>query len=183
MPRVKILHSIAVGKGCTLRLCTDLDAPDNSIEQYFTEFTYDAEPDSVPFEVLAHWHKNHDEIMLVLEGRIAITIEGKTIIATANDGPITIPRWKWHSIKSLKGERVVIRERTNPGGSFKPQFFYDLFSRGIPPPALHSLRSFYDGDGYISLPGNIKLIDQIVSIFLGLVAKTLLFFDRKPRHF
>lgn len=42
------------------------------------------------------------------------------------------------------------------------RFFNDLLDNGSPG-FLHTLRVFYDGDTYISLPGNFKFVDQIVS--------------------
>ncbi len=44
------------------------------------------------------------------------------------------------------------------------RFFNDLLSQGPDVKIPHALRVFWDGDTYPSLPGNIKLLDQIVRI-------------------
>lgn len=63
--------------------------------------------------------KYHDEIITVHEGRLRITLENKEHIVTADDGGFLIPRWHKHSMGGFKGEKLVVREETIPGGMFK----------------------------------------------------------------
>lgn len=57
--------------------------------------------------------------MRVIEGRLEMTIENKTRIVTPSDGQLFIARGQVHGLKSFKGERVVIEERTSPPGDYK----------------------------------------------------------------
>lgn len=57
--------------------------------------------------------------MLVIEGRMEVTVEGKTRIVTPSDGQLFIARGQVHSLKGFKGERMVVEERTSPPGDYK----------------------------------------------------------------
>lgn len=57
--------------------------------------------------------------MRVIEGRLEMTVEDKTRIVTPGDGQLFIARRQIHGLKSFKGERVVIEERTSPSGDYK----------------------------------------------------------------
>lgn len=43
------------------------------------------------------------------------------------------------------------------------RFFNDILSEGKLPGFWHVMRSFYDGDTYAALPGNLGIVDQAVS--------------------
>jgi mannose-6-phosphate isomerase-like protein (cupin superfamily) len=151
---------------------TDESKPKDSVDYQWSEVTYDGKPDSWVPEIGAHWHKHHDEIMEVLEGRVEFTLDGKAVILKPGDDPITIPRWHTHSFRFFKGEPSVFSERTNPTGDFKMDFFEDLLDTGKID-MLGALRAFYNGDTYIALPFGIKAIDQVVTLGLGAVVAWL----------
>jgi quercetin dioxygenase-like cupin family protein len=48
----------------------------------------------------------HDEVMEVLSGKMKFFIEGREIIASAGDVPLTIPRGTVHGFTVIKGEPV-----------------------------------------------------------------------------
>lgn len=104
----------------------------------------------------------HDEVMEVLDGRMKFFVGGKEIIVSAGDEPLIIPRGTVHGFTVIEGEKVSFTEKTVPSGNFKALFFQDMFQAGYPG-LLMALRAFYDGDTYVALPGNIKILDQIVS--------------------
>lgn len=109
----------------------------------------------------------HDEVMEVLNGRMKFYVNGKEIIGSAGDEPLIIPRWTVHGFAVFEGEKVTFTEKTVPSGDYKALFFQDIFQAGSPG-LLMALRAFYDGDTYIALPGNIKILDQIVSSYYPL---------------
>lgn len=57
--------------------------------------------------------------MRVIEGRLEVNIDGKTRIVTPSDGQVLITRGQVHSLRSFKGERMVLEERTSPPGDYK----------------------------------------------------------------
>jgi len=101
--------------------------------------------------------------MEVLSGRLKFYVEGKEIILSEGDPPLTIRRGTVHGFAVIKGESMSFKEKTNPAGEFKHLFFQHIFQGGSSPTFALVIRAFYDGDTYISLPGNIKLLDRIVS--------------------
>ncbi|RDW91605.1 hypothetical protein BP5796_02770 [Coleophoma crateriformis] len=143
---------------------------ENDIDRHWTEVTYDGELDSEVLVVPTHWHKHHDELMEVLEGRLKIYLDGKEHIVAAGDPPMLIPRRHRHGLSVIKGERVRVTERTIPAGEFKALFFQDMFQAGSPS-ILTVFRASYDGDGYISLPGNIQLLDEVFITVVGFISK------------
>lgn len=48
-----------------------------------------------------------------------VTLDGEKIIVKAGDPSILVARRIVHSIKSFEGERLVFRERPDPGGLHK----------------------------------------------------------------
>lgn len=146
----------------------DESKPKDSIDYRWSEVSYDGKPDSWVPEIGAHWHKHHDEFMEVLSGRVSFTLDGKTIILKPGDDPIKIPRLHIHSFKFFKGEPSVFTERTDPVGEFKMDFFEDLLDTGEID-MLRAFRAFYQGDTYIALPGNFRLLDQAFTIGVGAI--------------
>ena len=133
---------------------------------HWSELRYDGKPESDVPEVPPHWHKLHDEHMLVTQGHVEFTSNGKTIIGNAGDEMITIPRMITHGFKVLKGEPTILHEYTTPPGDFKETFFEDLLDEGRMT-MLAALRAAYNGDTYFSLPGGFKWVDQAVTLGLG----------------
>lgn len=60
--------------------------------------------------------------MRVIEGRLEITIEDQTRTVTPGDGQVFIAKRQVHGLKSFKGERVVLEERTSPPGDYKARY-------------------------------------------------------------
>ncbi|KAI1498338.1 hypothetical protein F5X99DRAFT_393779 [Biscogniauxia marginata] len=180
MSKPQLLKEMPLGKGCKIGLYMDPEAPIDSIDRFWSEVEYDGKPDSDLFTIPKHWHKYHDEIFVLKKGRGAVTVEGKTTILEAGGEPLLIPRWNVHSFTSFKGEAMTLKERTDPTGEHKALFFNDLYSQGVVIGLLHMLRTFFDGDTYPSLPGNIKIVDQAFMSVFGVLAKLVAVSDRKP---
>lgn len=130
--------------------------------------------------------------MRVIEGRLEVTLEGKTFVVTPSDGQVLIPKGQAHSLKSFKGERMVFEERTAPPGDYKARsdylwatakrralrntpsdadkiarFFNDLLSQPLDEnfngSFWHTMRAFYDGDTYPNLGLYFRFFDVAVS--------------------
>ena len=129
-----------------------------STEHRWTEVIYDALPDSWVPSVPAHWHKNHDEYVQVLTGRMELIVNGKSTIVKAGDPPIFIERLHVHASNFFKGEATTVKESTNPAGDFKAVFFENLLDDGTLN-MVSMLRACYDGDTYLSLPGGLQWMD------------------------
>ncbi|RFU34708.1 hypothetical protein B7463_g1637, partial [Scytalidium lignicola] len=121
----------------------------------------------------------YDEVMEVIHGRAKFFVSGKEIILNAGDEPLVIPRGTVHGFTVMKGEKVTFLEKTVPSGDYKALFFQDMFQAGTPG-LLMALRVFYDGDTYISLPGNVKIFEQVFMSVFGFIAKG--FVPAKPKY-
>jgi hypothetical protein len=69
-------------------------------------------------------------------------------------------------------------EKTVPNGELKGLFFADLFQEGKPPGFLLAMRSYYEGDGYVPLPGNMRWLDELFVNVVGFIAT--FFAPKKP---
>ncbi|MCJ1401130.1 hypothetical protein MMC11_004342 [Xylographa trunciseda] len=173
------LMPIAMTKGSNMRIFIDHSKPEDSPEHNWVEVTYDGKEDSVVLAVPGHWHKEHDEIVEVLEGRMIFYLDGKELVTSAGDPPILIRRGHIHGFTVIKGERVRATERTVPAGTFKALFFQDMFQDGKGLPGfLLAMRASYDGDMYTSLPGGFKTLDYLFTAVVGSLAKP--FVPAKP---
>ncbi|KAF7319270.1 Cupin-2 domain-containing protein [Mycena chlorophos] len=171
------LKTLKLGKGSELRLFHDDSQPEDSLMRWYTEAVADGEPTSEAVYIPAHWHRNHSEHMSVLEGRIEATIDGRTKLMRAGD-EFVIPRLAVHGFKGFKGERLVIRERADPGGDYKVLFFNDVFSSDSPFAFWHTMRAFYDGDTYPAMGLYFRFFDIAFVTIFGGIAK--LFDSKKP---
>ncbi|KAI1743395.1 hypothetical protein F4680DRAFT_410026 [Xylaria scruposa] len=166
MGSFKVLKTLQMGKGIALRLIENEEAPEDSIDRYFSEATCTGEE---PINILAHWHKKHAEQLTVIEGRVKVTLDGEEHIVKAGDPPVLVARRVVHSIQSFKGETTVVQERPIPGGNYKLMFFNDMLGKGVSPGFWHLMRVFYDGDGYIVLPLYFRVFDEIfITVFGGI---------------
>ncbi|KAL4882810.1 hypothetical protein BJY04DRAFT_35223 [Aspergillus karnatakaensis] len=169
------LPSRPLGPGCELRFFTK---PDDTLpppsRQYYTETTYDGAADSQLLEIPLHWHKHHDEYMQIISGSAHLTLDNHTTLLQAGShDPIFIPRRHRHGLKCLPGVPMVMREWTTPNGMFKEWFFRDTFKFGNPPPVLHALRAFWDGDTYLALPVGVRVLDEAFMLVFGGLAKMI----------
>ncbi|KAH8821367.1 hypothetical protein F5884DRAFT_767545 [Xylogone sp. PMI_703] len=169
-PQVEELMPLKLGNGCHMRIFIDHDKSVDELGYNWAETTYDGKEESDVLAVPNHWHKLHDEVMEVTDGRMKFFVNGKEIIAKAGDEPLVIPRGAVHGFTVVKGEKVTFVEKTVPSGEYKAFFFQDMFQAGTPG-LLMALRVFYDGDTYVALPGNIKLLDQVFMTIFGFIAK------------
>lgn len=48
-----------------------------------------------------------------------MSLDGEKIVAHAGDPTVLIPPRVVHSMKGFKGERLVFREKVDPGGEYK----------------------------------------------------------------
>ncbi|KAI1302214.1 hypothetical protein F5Y03DRAFT_396557 [Xylaria venustula] len=166
MSSIKVLKSLTLGKGLVLNILEDESAPQDSVDRYFSELTSTGEE---LFKVQPHWHKDHAEYITVVEGRLKVTLNGKEVIVKLGDPSVLVARRVVHSLETFKGERAVIQERPSPGGICKALFFNDLLSKGATPGFWHSMRAFYDGDGYVVLPLYFRFFDEVfVKVFGGI---------------
>ena len=55
----------------------------------------------------------------MVEGRMEITLSGKTSILKAGDAAVLVPRRAVHSVKGFKGEKLIFREKPDPAGIYK----------------------------------------------------------------
>jgi mannose-6-phosphate isomerase-like protein (cupin superfamily) len=55
----------------------------------------------------------------VVEGRVEITLNGKTTAVKAGDPAVLVPRRAVHSVKGFKGEKLIFREKPDPAGIYK----------------------------------------------------------------
>ncbi|KAF2490993.1 hypothetical protein BU16DRAFT_530568 [Lophium mytilinum] len=154
-----------------MKVMVDDSKPDGHIDRCWTETTYDGKPGSMKLEVPGHWHKYHDEYMEVLRGRMTLYLEGTgSVVLAAGDERLKIPRWHVHSFAAFEGEEAVLKELTDPSGEFKAEFFRNATQSGSMN-ITDALRAFWEGDAYVSLPGNIKLLDQAFIAVAGTIAK------------
>ncbi|KAI0184742.1 hypothetical protein EV127DRAFT_443326 [Xylaria flabelliformis] len=166
MNSFKVLKTLSMGKGITLRLIENEEAPEDSIDRYVSEATCTGEE---PINTPLHWHKKHAEQLTVVEGRVKVTLNGEEHIVKAGDPPVLIARRVVHRIQSFKGETAVLQERPIPGGNYKLMFFNDMLGKGASPGFWHLMRVFYDGDGYISLPLYFRVFDEMfITVFGGI---------------
>jgi len=170
MSQIEELAPVVLGKGVTLRLFIDHSKALNDPDHNYSEVNYDGEEGSLFFEAPPHWHKIQDEVMEMRVGRMKFTIDGKENILSAGDPPFLISHGQVHSIKVFKRERAILREKTLPSGDYKALFFHDFYQDG-PPTFAMTMRAFYDGDTYVPLPGNIKLLDELFTTIVGFVSK------------
>ncbi|KAG4419648.1 hypothetical protein IFR04_007245 [Cadophora malorum] len=174
---VEELMPLALGKGISMRLFVDHSKPEDSPEHNWVDTRYDGQDDSEILAIPNHWHKDHDEVMEVLEGKMIFYLDGKKIVASAGDPPVLIPRGHVHGFTVIKGQTARFTERTKPSGTFKAHFFQDLFQQGSPG-FLMAMRAFYDGDTFVSLPGGFKTLDYVFLSIVGFIAKA--FVPAKP---
>ncbi|KAJ4475030.1 hypothetical protein J3R30DRAFT_3406194 [Lentinula aciculospora] len=136
------------------------------------------------FQVPLHWHKDHDEIITVLEGKLRVTLGGKTAVYTPESGDAFVLRGVPHALESSKGEPCVVSERTNPTFYAIEQDFdtKELFFRNIfaIPGGLSSgglvpmMQVFYHGDGYPVFPVHVAWLEKaFVKVLGGYVAPLL----------
>ncbi|TVY31848.1 hypothetical protein LSUB1_G008296 [Lachnellula subtilissima] len=165
-------------QGLTYRAEIPKSKLEDSPEHNWVETTYDGKEGSDVLAVPNHWHRDHDEIMEVLEGKMIFYLDGKEHPTSAGDPPITIPRGHIHGFTIIKGTYVRFIERTVPTGTFKALFFQDIFQRPGMPSFLMVMRAFYDGDAFPSLPGGFKWFDYLFITVVGFLAKA--FVPGKP---
>ncbi|KAH8812719.1 hypothetical protein F5884DRAFT_315683 [Xylogone sp. PMI_703] len=168
--QIEELMPITVGKGSHMRIFIDHSKSVQDVGRNWCETTYDGMEGSDIVAVPGHWHKHHDEILEVTEGQMKFFVNGKEIIVRAGDEPLIVPRGTVHSFTVIKGVRVTFVEKNAPPGEYKALFFQDMFQASSPG-LLMALRVFYEGDTYIALPGNIKILDQAFMKVFGFIAK------------
>jgi mannose-6-phosphate isomerase-like protein (cupin superfamily) len=69
-----------------------------------------------------HWHAAHDELHVVLKGRITITQDGVRKVIGPDDGPCLTQRGVIHSLESFPGEEVILEETTTEAESVRSIF-------------------------------------------------------------
>jgi mannose-6-phosphate isomerase-like protein (cupin superfamily) len=64
------------------------------------------------FYVPPHWHAAHDEIHVVLKGRLIVTQGGERHVVGPEDGACITRRGVIHSLESFPGEELILEETT-----------------------------------------------------------------------
>ncbi|KAI7775066.1 hypothetical protein LA080_007402 [Diaporthe eres] len=174
----KEIKRLPIGPGIHQYILLDESLPEaGPLSQWSSRVVCDG-GSSDPLNVPSHWHKYHDEYMRVIEGRLEVTLEGKTFVVTPSDGQVKIPKGQAHSLKSFKGERMVFEERTAPPGDYKAKFFNDLLSQPLDEnfngSFWHTMRAFYDGDAYPDLGLHFRFFDVAFITLVGGIAKLVL---------
>ncbi|KAI1856781.1 hypothetical protein JX265_011422 [Neoarthrinium moseri] len=164
------VKTLTMSPGVTVDIQVNADEPETSIDRYAVDTICTGKSGTDAFYVPPHWHKHHSEHFTVLEGRVAVTIDGVKHVIRAGDPVLFVPARTVHSIQGFKGERLVVRERADPAGDYKAVFFSDVFSTGsfgtladVP----HMLRAFYDGDTYLALPLYFRFFDEVFMTIAG----------------
>ncbi|KAI9722678.1 MAG: hypothetical protein M1812_001609 [Candelaria pacifica] len=79
-----------------------------------------------------HWHEAHTEYLQVVQGTASVILLDKTLVVTADDGPITIPAFAKHEWMRAPthGNDVdlIVNEWTSPIDGQKQIFFRNLNS-------------------------------------------------------
>ncbi|KAJ7043101.1 hypothetical protein C8F04DRAFT_1073680 [Mycena alexandri] len=123
-----------------------------------------------PFSVPPHWHRRHDEVHVVLKGRMKITQDRVTRIITPADGPILTRAGVVHSLEGFLGEEVSVDETALSSEETTEQkilFFRNLFAPGVLQSLLGTMQMFYCGDLYPALPFEIKALERLFVVVVG----------------
>ncbi|KAK6085548.1 hypothetical protein SCUP515_00655 [Seiridium cupressi] len=178
---IETIKTLTMAPGVTLEINVNTDVSEDSIDRYHMDTIWTGDPGVEPLYVPPHWHKHQTEHFTVLEGRIEATLDGRKKVVRAGDPDLIIPPRAVHSLQGFKGEKLVVRERTDPAGDSKALFFNDLLSTGsfsklsdVP----RTLRAFRDGDTYLALPLYFRVFDEVFIMIAGSVAQ--LFAPAKP---
>jgi mannose-6-phosphate isomerase-like protein (cupin superfamily) len=120
-----------------MEITVDESEPEDSIDRYVMDTVCTGEE---ALKIPPHWHKvsedrckpsvsfmantyeyvqNHQEYLGVVEGRVKITLNGKTSIMNAGDPAVLVPRRAVHSVEGFKGEKLIFREKPDPAGICK----------------------------------------------------------------
>ncbi|OAA54630.1 Cupin, RmlC-type [Cordyceps fumosorosea ARSEF 2679] len=84
-----------------------------------------------------HWHRDHDEYLRVVRGRIHVSLGGEKRIVGADEPEVRIPRCAWHSwSRADEDGEVVVVERTEPVDLQKAVFFWNLNGVVLDAPVL-----------------------------------------------
>ncbi|CAA7264306.1 unnamed protein product [Cyclocybe aegerita] len=155
-------------------------------EKFLVRFETPIDPtlDAVPFYVAPHWHPTHDEIFLVIKGRMQVTVGSTTRIFAPEDGEVCVPKGTVHSIQTFKGEHLIFEERTEPMDDIKEVFFRNLppLDGGLPTnldEAMQIALAAYHGDARPVLPLHIFWLENVFIAILGGILAPLLGWKRK----
>ncbi|KAH8901744.1 hypothetical protein GQ53DRAFT_815191 [Thozetella sp. PMI_491] len=172
MSSTRLVKTLGIARGVSMAIQINDAEPEDSANHYIVEVTATGAEGA---DIFYH----HAEYMTVVEGRAQFTLGREKVVLHAGDPPLLIPRRVVHSMQSFKGERLVIREQSDPAGDYKAMFFNDLLSLGGFSNVPHILRAFYDGDAYLALPLYFRFFDEIFITVFGGIAK--LFTAPKPK--
>ncbi|KAJ6491946.1 hypothetical protein C8R45DRAFT_189754 [Mycena sanguinolenta] len=116
-----------------------------------------------------HWHAAHDEIHVVLKGRLIIMQDGVRKVIIPEDGPCLTRRGIVHSIESFPGEELILEETaTQPEDTAqKVLFFRNMGVPGMMSSPLGVMQVFYYGDTYPKLPTGFRWLERGLIIVVG----------------
>lgn len=99
----------------------------------FTRITL---PEKSTWSASPHWHERYTEYFKVIQGRVLLTVNGKTKSVTSDDGPQRVDRYIVHDFcradKHLPDNEkdagdVITEEWTDPADGLKHVFFRNIF--------------------------------------------------------
>ncbi|KAF5365258.1 hypothetical protein D9758_005397 [Tetrapyrgos nigripes] len=155
-------ESYSVVKGVTMTFL-DRNSP------YITRVNISGDPDAEQLFVPAHWHETHDEVMLIVKGKLEIMLGSTWRTYTPEDGEVTIPKGTVHSLRSLKGVETVFHEKTEPMDEEKELFFRNIFSieGGMNANLLPAMQVFYHGDTLPAFPVHLPWLEKAFIVIFG----------------
>ncbi|KAJ7339225.1 hypothetical protein DFH08DRAFT_876338 [Mycena albidolilacea] len=121
------------------------------------------------FYVPPHWHAAHDEIHVVLKGRLIVTQDGVRHVVGPEDGACITRRGVIHSLESFPGEELILEE-TTPAPEDTEQKIYFFRNLGVPGmlrSPLGIMQVFYHGDSYPKFPTGLRWLERPVIVALG----------------
>ncbi|KAJ6516473.1 hypothetical protein C8R45DRAFT_890136 [Mycena sanguinolenta] len=121
------------------------------------------------FEAPPHWHAAHDEVHVVLKGRLIITQDGVRRVVSPEDGPCLTRRGVVHSLETFPGEETIIEETaTAPEATEqKTIFFRNMSVPGVMQSFPHLMQVFYYGDMYPKLPTGLRWLERPLIVAVG----------------
>ncbi|KAJ7257219.1 hypothetical protein B0H12DRAFT_1015535, partial [Mycena haematopus] len=119
------------------------------------------------FYVPPHWHAAHDEIHVVLKGRVIIMQDGVRRVVTPEDGAVITRRGVVHSLEAFPGEELVLEETTTQPEDQKIYFFRNMGAPGMLSSPLGLMQIFYYADAYPKFPTGFRWLERGLIVALG----------------
>ncbi|KAF8893017.1 hypothetical protein BD779DRAFT_1468060 [Infundibulicybe gibba] len=164
-------ETIPLGKGIAMTFLRN--------QSYLTRVEIGGGPDDDVLVVPLHWHETHDEYIHILEGQLEITLGSHVKTYDHHDGPICIRKGVVHGLRSARGVRCVVEERTEPMDEQKEILFRNLMGSGKQANVFEAMQIFYHGDGRPVFPIHIPWLERMFVTVVGNFLAPMLGYKRK----